>query len=314
MTVLDPAPGGPKRRDTIASNGQMLAYEQFGKDRDPVLLLIMGLGTQLLAWPDAFCQALAKAGLRVIRFDNRDVGLSSKLDGITDYDRPRQAMIKVMLGQRIDAPYSLQDLADDAIGLLDDLDIGQAHVAGVSMGGMIAQLMAGHYPQRVLSLTSIMSSSSARELPSGKLKVLRRMGRRPAAHDEDTIVAHMTRTMLMLGGALGPDADAWAEDVRKAYRRNYYPPGVSRQMLAVMSAPSRVALLQGIAQPALVIHGTADPLLPVEHGRSTARHLPNVRYEEIEGMGHSLPPQHLADFVDMIVALVQEARQNANSN
>lgn len=313
MTLLAPALDGAASKGTIESNGQTLAYEQFGRDEQPALLLIMGLGTQLLAWPDAFCQALADNALRVIRFDNRDVGLSSKLDGASGYDHPKQAMLKAALRRPITAPYMLDDMAADAIGLLDGLGIRSAHVVGASMGGMIAQIMAARYPERVPSLTSMMSSSGARGLPRPRLKVLRRLAARPPSNDEDVIVAHMTRTMLLLSGPLGQSKQAWADQVRKAVRRNYHPSGVARQMAASMAAPSRAELLRGICQPALVIHGRDDPLLPAKHGRDTARHLPNARYEEISGMGHCLPPGRLAEFVGMIVALVRR-RDSADQN
>ncbi len=307
MQYLSPALDGAAKQDIVQSNGLALAYEQFGRDHDPVLLLIMGLGTQLIAWPDAFCQALADSGLRVIRFDNRDIGLSGKIRTATRYDSPQAALLKSMLRRPIDAPYELEDMAADAVGLMDALGIERAHVAGASMGGMIAQLMAGMYAERVLSLTSIMSTSGARNLPRAKLKVLLRLGKRPAKNDEDTIVAHMTRTMRMISGPLGHSAEDWAAEIRKAVRRSYYPPGTARQMLAVMAAPSRVEMLRGIEQPALVTHGKADPLVPVKHGRDTARHLRNVRYEEIAGMGHDLPPKLLPQIVDMMTTLIQGA-------
>jgi len=307
MTLLAPALEGAAKTGTVDSNGLRLAYEQFGRDRDPALLLIMGLGAQLRAWPDAFCQALADQGLRVIRFDNRDIGLSTKLDQLTNYEHPRRAMLRLALRQRIRAPYSLQDMADDALGLLDGLDIPQAHVVGASMGGMITQIMAARQPQRILSLTLMMTTSGARGLPRGRLRVLRRLGASPKADDEDTIVREMARTMKMLSGPQGLSDDAWQDEARKAYRRCYYPPGVARQLLAVLAAPSRAGLLWSIKQPALVIHGRADPLLPVKHGRDIAANLPNARYEEIDGMGHGLPPRRLADFVTMIVDLVRTA-------
>lgn len=301
MTMLAPALEGAAKQGCVEANGQLLAWEQFGDDTAPAIVLIAGLGAQLLAWPDALCQALAGAGLRVIRYDNRDVGLSSKFDTALVHDRPRRAMLRRMLRQRIDTPYTLMDMADDALGLLDGLAIGRAHVVGASMGGMIAQLLAGRQPQRILSLASLMSSSGARRLPRGKWRVLRQMSSRPRRADEDTVVAHASRTMQLLGGPLGPGPDAWEAEARRAFRRSYYPPGVARHMLAVLAAPSRVDLLHTIRQPALVIHGGADPLLPVKHGRDTARHLPTARYEEIAGMGHCLPPSRLADCVDMLV-------------
>lgn len=310
MTLLAPALDGPTKKGTIRSNGQTLAYEQFGSDDDPVILLIMGLGTQLLAWPDAFCQALANSHYRVIRFDNRDTGLSSKFDLDMPYDGPRRAMLKTLFRRSILAPYTLADMTDDAMGLLDGLGIWQAHVVGASMGGMIAQLMAGQYPDRILSLTSIMSSSGARRLPRGRLRVLRRLIMRPPGNSEKAVVNHMTRTMSMISGRDGLSPEGWADELRKAYRRSYYPPGTARQLLAVLDAPSRVELLRRIQQPALVIHGASDPLLPIKHGRDTAKHLHNARYEEVPGMGHCLPPARLSDFVDMIVTLADGANQN----
>lgn len=302
---LAPALDGADRQGRVEANGLDLAYEQFGRDDDPVLLLIMGLGTQLTAWPDAFCRALADTRLRVIRFDNRDIGLSTQWRDGKRYDSPRWAFLKSALGRRIRAPYTLDDMAADTVGLMDALGIERAHLAGISMGGMIAQLVAAHHPGRVATLTCLMSTSGARRLPGGKLKVVLRLGKSPESDDPDTVARHRARTMRMIGSPdFGRSFEDWVSEMRRSVERSYHPAGTRRQMLAVMAAPSRVELLKQIPHPALVIHGKADPLLPVEHGRDMARHLRNARYEEIEGLGHDLPPRLLPHFVSLISDLV----------
>ncbi len=306
---LAPDLDGADIQNTVEANGLELAYEQFGRDHDPALLLIMGLGTQLTGWPDAFCRALADGGLRVIRFDNRDIGLSTKMRSAKRYDGPQKAFVKSLFNRDIESPYSLEDMAADTVGLMDALDIPQAHLVGASMGGMIAQLVAALYPERALSLTSIMSSSGARRLPRGKLKVLMRLGKAPKNSKPETVARHMAQTMRMIGSPeYGRSLEDWTSEIRRNVKRSYYPPGTRRQMLAVMAAPSRVDLLGGITCPALVIHGKADPLLPVKHGRDTADSLPGARYEEIDGMGHDLPPRLLPHFVNLITDLVEQSQ------
>ncbi|GAB3672488.1 alpha/beta hydrolase [Salinisphaera aquimarina] len=305
---LAPDLDGADIRDRVEANGLELAYEQFGHDDDPALLLIMGLGTQLTGWPDAFCRALADTGLRVIRFDNRDIGLSTKMRSAQAYDGPRQAFFKSVLNRTIEAPYTLEDMAADTVGLMDALGIRRAHLVGASMGGMIAQLVAALYPERTRTLTSIMSSSGARGLPRGKLKVLMRLGKPPKNNRLETVTRHMAQTMRMIGSPqYGRSLEDWMSEIRRNVRRSYYPPGTRRQMLAVMAAPSRVDLLGGITCPALVIHGKADPLIPVRHGRDTADCLANADYEEIDGMGHDLPPRLLPLFVTRIARLAHAA-------
>jgi len=302
--LLAPDLDGADKQGHVSTNGIELAYEQFGRDHHPALLLIMGLGTQLTGWPDAFCRALADTGLRVIRFDNRDIGLSTKLSDAPRGDSPHMAFIKSLLHRPVAAPYALEDMAIDTLGLMDALDIERAHVVGASMGGMIGQLLAALYPDRIATLTSIMSSSGARGLPRGRLKVLLRLGKAPKNNDPDTVAWHMARTMRMIGSPdYGRSREDWASEIRRNVARSYYPAGTRRQMLAAMAAPSRVDLLGGISQPSLVIHGAADPLLPVKHGRDTARYLSNGRYEEIPGMGHDLPPRLLPRFVELIAGL-----------
>lgn len=306
---LAPDLDGADIQGTIKANGLELAYEQFGRDSDPTLLLIMGLGTQLTGWPDAFCRALADSGLRVVRFDNRDIGLSTKMRSIRRYDGPQKAFLKARFNRRVETPYSLEDMAADTVGLMDGLGIRQAHLVGASMGGMIAQLVAALHPERALSLTSIMSTSGARHLPRARFKVLLRMGKAPKNTDPDTVARHMARTMRMIGSPVyGRSLADWTSEIRRNVVRSYYPPGVRRQMLAVLTAPSRADLLGAISCPTLIIHGKADPLLPVKHGRHTAKSMPAARYEEIEGMGHDLPPRLLPYFVSLITDLVEQSQ------
>lgn len=298
MTAISPTIG-PEA--FVTANSVELCYQQFGDPAAPALLLIMGLGTQMTGWPDEFCLQLAAAGLRVIRFDNRDVGLSSKIDDTRNYDSPRWAFIKSMFGARVQAPYLLQDMADDTLALMDELAIERAHVVGASMGGMIAQTLAAQHPQRVASLTSIMSTSGARGLPQGKPKVLWRLGKRPASKDPEDIVQHLVTTMRMIGSpGLQKSREQWAEQIRKGVMRSYYPPGTTRQLLAIMASGSREKLLKTIQCPSLVIHGDADPLVPLGNGEHTAKCIPGARLEVIPGMGHDLPPPLMSTLAEMI--------------
>lgn len=275
----------------VAANGLELAYEEFGARDAPAIVLIMGLGTQLLGWPDEFCRVLAGEGFRVVRFDNRDIGLSSKIENGGSQDPVQLAYVKAMLRLPIKAPYRLDDMAADALGLLDALAIERAHVVGASMGGMIAQILAARHPQRVASLVSVMSSSGARGLPNGKLKILLRLGSRPASREPEAIVEHLTTTMRMIGSpGIQRSREAWADQIRRGVERSYYPAGTARQLLAVLASGSREALLHQIAAPSLVVHGDADPLVPLAHGRHTAKCIPGARLEVISGMGHDLPP------------------------
>lgn len=294
----------------VAANGVDLACEQFGESDSPTIILIQGLGTQLIGWPDAFCQALADAGFRVIRFDNRDTGLSTKIKSGSSRDSIQKAYVKSMLHLPVNAPYTLDDMAADTVGLLDALGIDRAHVVGVSMGGMIAQLLAIHYPQRVASLTSIMSGTGASGLPNAKLKVLLRLSSKPPSKDPDDIVTHMTKTMQMIGSpTLQRSREQWADHIRRGLERSWCPAGTARQMLAILSAPSRDDALALLDVPALIIHGKADPLMPPAHGKHTAKCIPNAQLEIIDGMGHDLPPPLL----DRLAELISEHARRADA-
>lgn len=284
----------------VRANGIELAYDEFGDRRYPVILLIMGLATQMIAWPEEFCRALAARGYRVIRFDNRDIGLSQKMDAARVPHMLKLAAC-ARLNLSVKVPYRLYDMAQDTIGLLDALDIDSAHIVGASMGGMIAQLVAGHFPSRVLSLTSIMSTSGRRSLPGVQRKVALHMLRRPAGSDARSIVDYSMRTWRLIGSpAYQPTDEALRAKLTQSYQRSYSPAGHARQMAAIMASGDRVAVLQTVTAPTLVIHGKADPLVPAAGGIDTARLVRGAKLELIEGMGHDLPQPLLAHFVDLI--------------
>lgn len=285
-----------------------LAVQEFGEPDRPAIVLIMGLGMQMISWPEAFCRVLADKGYRVIRFDNRDAGLSHKVAGVRAPGALKM-LLASKLGIRLPVPYQLRELADDTVALMDALEIETAHIVGASMGGMIAQLVAAHYPERVLTLTSIMSTSGNPKLPQPSPKVLMRLIAK-AAHDEATYLEGAMQTWRVIGSpGYRPDDAELRARLLAAYRRSYYPAGTARQMAAISACGSRVDALKTIVAPTLVIHGKADPLVPVSGGIDTAKHIPNARLELIDGMGHDLPAPLLADFAGMICAHMEEHRQ-----
>ena len=303
----------------IRANGIDIEVEDSGAGLDaqgrprPAVLLIMGLGMQLIAWPPALVQALVDAGYRVVRFDNRDVGLSQQLDAL---GKPKVlwAGLKYRLGWRIKPPYSLQDMASDALAVLDALQIDKVHVVGVSMGGMIAQRLALMASLRVLSLASIMSSSGARGLPEARPEVTRALLSRPAGKGLEAAIDHTVRLFKTIGSPGFPMRDDELRDiVSAAARRSFYPVGILRQMVAVLADRTRAEALAGVAAPTLVVHGRADPLVPFACGEDTARRIPGARLVGIEGMGHDLPP----GVVDRLLALLiphLEAARNDKAN
>jgi pimeloyl-ACP methyl ester carboxylesterase len=289
----------------VRANGIELEYESFGAPGDPVILLIMGLGGQLTLWPVAFCQGLAARGFRVIRYDNRDVGKSTHF---VEAGAPDIAalMAKMMAGQPAEAPYSLGDMARDAVGLLDALGIERAHIVGASMGGMIAQVVAAEHPARTLSLVSIMSSTGRRDLPPGRPEAMAAlMTPVPSASREDRIAASM-KTWRIIGspGYPATEAELRADAERDIDRVPFEPTGVARQMAAIVASPPRNDMLKSVAAPSLVIHGADDPLVPVEAGQDTAASIPGAKLIIVPGMGHdvtvALTPvllRHVGDFV-----------------
>ncbi len=270
-----------------------LDYESRGDAFAPAILLVMGLGMPGVAWPDAIVDGLVAAGFRVVRFDNRDCGRSGKIAAGRLPDL-RLAIARALLRRPVRAPYTLDAMAADTVGLLDALGIERAHLVGVSMGGMIAQNVAATYPRRVASLTSIMSSTGnpSWRVALGKPRALRALLARPAnPHDADALVEHYVRVYGVIGSpGFAVDGDELRHNLRRIVDRGLHPAGTARQLLAILASGDRRALLHRIVAPTLVVHGSDDPLVPVAGGRDTALHIPGSRLEIIDGMGHDLPP------------------------
>ena len=286
---------------TITANNISLYYEDNGPADAPVILLVMGLGAQMIAWPDEMIQALVAKGFRVIHYDNRDVGMSQRMEGAA---APNLiwTMLKARLGLSVNVPYSLTDMAADGIGLLDALGVEKAHVVGASMGGMIVQLMAANHRDRLLSMTSIMSSSGAPGLPGARADIQRRfmVKRSPdASRDEAVAFGAELVNAFSYPDPARPD-NAHAEMAALAFDRGYYPVGSRRQLLAIIADGSRVERLKTITTPTLVIHGGADPLVPKDGSEDIARHIPNAQLEIIDEMAHDLPPSQLGRMVALI--------------
>lgn len=286
---------------TVRANGIDLYFEENGPVDGPVILLVMGLGTQMIAWPDDFIQGLAKEGYRVIHYDNRDIGLSSRLDG-APAPNLIWAMIKARLGLPSRTAYTLGDMAADGVSLLDALGIERAHIVGASMGGMIAQLIAATYPHRVLSLTSMMSTSGRPGLPGPSAEIRNRlMEKRPLNPSRDEAIAMGADTLMAISYADSARAtDAHEVMAARAFDRSYNPMGMKRQLLAIIADGSRVARLKKITAPTLVIHGAVDPLVPLAGSEDIVRHVSGAKLSVIAEMAHDLPPSQLRRMVELI--------------
>ena len=294
----------------IHANGVELYYEETGDTGAPVILLIMGLGTQLIAWPDAMIAGLTAAGYRVIRYDNRDIGLSTYLDGAPAV-HPLWAVLAKRIGLPYPVAYSLTDMASDAVALMDQLNISAAHVVGASMGGMIAQNVAAMAPDRILSLTSIMSSSGAPGLPGPTPELRKRlMARRSSRATRAEVMAAVAETLELISY---PDTERGPDTFRlmaeRAFDRGYNPAGVRRHLLAIIADGSRADRLAKITTPTLVIHGAADPLVPLACSQDIVRRVRNARMEVIDGMAHDLPPSQVSRVVDLIAGHAGAADQ-----
>lgn len=287
----------------VAANGMQLEYECLGSPDDPAMLLIMGLGAQLTRWPENFCRKLVEQGFYVIRYDHRDVGLSTHLDGAPVFDLASIARAR-QLGEPLALPYSLLDMARDAVGLLDALQIDAAHLVGASMGGMIAQLIAAEFPQRTRSLTSIMSTTGNPELPPPSPQAAALLTAKPAQNANfDTRVEEAMRAARLLASPFNlPDARLLRERVSAELQRSDDPQGRARQLAALIADGDRRPSLRQITAPTLVIHGVDDPLVPVAGGRDTAANIRGARLLELEGMGHDLPE----NLHERIVAAIAE--------
>jgi pimeloyl-ACP methyl ester carboxylesterase len=274
--------------------GVTLCYESFGNPSDPTALLIMGLGTQMVAWQDDFCLQLVERGLHVVRFDNRDIGRSTHLTG-----RP-PTVRQLLTRSRRAAHYTLRDMADDAANLMSELEIAPAHVIGASMGGMIAQCLAASHPQAVRSLTSIMSSTGSLRSGQPALRLYSVFLRR-APREREAFINHMERVFAAIGSSGLPRDDADIRSIAtKSYDRDRDPDGPGRQLAAIIAAGDRTAELNRITSPTLVIHGTADRLVSPSGGRATARAISGARLLPIPGMGHDLPRAAWPTLIDAI--------------
>jgi pimeloyl-ACP methyl ester carboxylesterase len=286
----------------LRSNGLELEHDTFGDPAARPVLLIMGLGTQMIAWDEEFCEALVDRGHYVIRFDNRDIGLSSKLD---EHPPPSllEMMPKVLAGEAVEVPYSLSDMADDAIGVLDALEIDSAHVVGASMGGMIAQCVALQARKRVRSLTSIMSTTGRRDLPPAKPEAMLLL-MTPPPTDREGLIEHRLMTHRVIGSpAFAFDEARARERAARAVDRSSHLAGSVRQTAAIVASPPRDAALRTLDLPTLVIHGDADPLVPVEAGLDTHACIANSEMMLIEGMGHDLPMDVWPQIIEGITKL-----------
>jgi pimeloyl-ACP methyl ester carboxylesterase len=288
----------------VAANDIELAYETFGDPTAPPVVLIMGLATQMIAWPDEFCGALARRGLFVIRFDNRDVGESTHLRNLPP---PRLADIVV---RRRPPPYSISDMADDVAGLIDGLGLGEVHLVGASMGGFIAQAVALEHADRIRTLTLLMTSTGSRRVGQPKPRVYARLLRPPVAADRSAAMAAAVETFRLIGSSGFAFDEAYVRDLAgRSWDRGYDPAGRRRQLAASVSQPDRTAALRRLTVPALVIHGLHDPLVAPSGGLAIARAIPDSRFVGFSGMGHDLPRALWPEFVREIATLTALGEQ-----
>lgn len=283
----------------VNANNIEIHYETFGDPSAKPLLLIMGFGSQMIHWDEEFCNMLAKSGHYVIRYDNRDVGLSTKIDeaGTPDF---LKAISSFQKGEKVHAPYTMDDMADDAVGLLDALNISSAHICGCSMGGVIAQYIAINHPSRVLSLTSMMSTTGNPDLPPLNPEAMK-LFLLPVPSKRDAYIKdYVKREKVMYGPIIPLDEERRRLYAAKAYDRCFYPQGNTRQIMALLTSGNRKPALASVKIPTLVIHGGNDPLVSLEAGKDTAEAIPGAELLIIDGMGHSLPPETWSQVVDGI--------------
>ena len=293
----------------LVANGISLEYLSQGNPANPTLLLVMGLGTQLTGWPAALCDDLVDLGYHVLRFDNRDVGLSQRMDHLPAPNVPVLAGLRA-LGLPVRVGYTLDDMARDCIALLDALDISRAHIVGASMGGMIAQLIAAQFPGRTLSLTSIMSTTGHRSLPGAERSATRALMLQPEDPTKETsIIERNVRVRKALQSRTHPKSDEEIRETAAAAvkRGGYYPNGVARQLAAILASRHRRALLREVMAPALVLHGDEDPLVKVACGVDTANYLPNAELHIMKGMAHDFPTVLLPEMAERIHRTAQRA-------
>jgi pimeloyl-ACP methyl ester carboxylesterase len=288
----------------VRANGLSLCYQSFGSPADPPLILIMGMGAQMVGWDDEFCELLVERGFWVIRFDNRDAGRSSRFDraGVPDVGA---ILTRAWMRRPVDAPYLLSDMAMDVVGLLDALKIDKAHLVGASMGGTIGQTLAIERPERVLSLTSIMSTTGDPDLPAPAPWAMATVFK-PAPHALEAYVEHYIRTWKVLRVSAFPEEEP--RDRARAERnhaRGLNPAGGARQLAAILASGSRRAALRRVTTPTLVVHGDLDPLVPLAAGIDTAASIPGAELLVLKGMGHALPVRMWPQILDGIASLAR---------
>jgi pimeloyl-ACP methyl ester carboxylesterase len=292
----------------ISVRGVAIEIDDRGPASGEPLLLIMGLGMQLTGWPDELVQLMVSRGFRVIRLDNRDAGLSQSFD---DHGVPNLmwSTLRHLMHLPVHSPYSVRDMADDALGVLDALNLSRAHVCGASMGGMIAQHLAAAHPQRVASLTLMMTTTGARRLPQASLDVRRALLSRPEGHGPEAVARHLQGVLQLIGSPGYRDDPARVyERILASVRRSYRPAGTARQLLAIVADGDRTPLLSQISAPTHVIHGEADPLIPVASGHDLARRIAGAQSDFVAGMGHDLPGALLERFAEGIASNAARAR------
>lgn len=296
----------------VDANGIELEYDTFGRRSARPLVLVMGLGAQMILWDEEFCETLAARDFFVVRFDNRDVGLSTKFDhaGMPDVFR---AVQKAATNQPVDAPYTLGDMADDTVYLMAALDIERAHVVGASMGGMIAQTLAIRHPERLLTMTSIMSTTGNPEVPPATPEALRVL-LTPVPSEREAYLERSLRTWRVIGSPGFPfDEERVLARAARSFDRAFHPAGVARQLVAIIASGNRKRALRSVTTPTLVIHGDADPLARVEGGRDTADAVPGAELLIIEGMGHDLPRGAWVRIIDAIDAHASRVQPRAGA-
>lgn len=299
----------------IKANGLSFEYDSFGKAGDPAVLFIMGFASQMTAWPEALMKAIAGDGFHVIRFDNRDIGKSQYLDhlGVPDV---MAAMGSLMTGIPFTgAPYTLNDMAKDAAGVLGALNIRNAHIVGASMGGMIAQLVAINHPAVTRSLTSIMSTTGNPAMPQATPEAMTALLTPPADTSRETRITHGMNMWRVIGspGYAASDAELRATLTQFVDRAPYHPEGISRQLCAILASPPRNAMLKNLRMPAMVLHGMDDPLIRVESGRDTAASIPGCRLVEVPGMGHDFTNALVPVYHKHISAFLKDAEARAKA-
>jgi pimeloyl-ACP methyl ester carboxylesterase len=287
---------------TVPANGIDIAYEEFGERGAPPVVLVMGLGTQMLAWPDPFCEDLASRGHHVVRFDNRDVGASTHFRGV------RAPSVAALVARRAKPPYTIDDMADDCLGLIDALELGPVHLVGASLGGFIAQTAAVRSPDRLRSLTLIMTSTGSRRVGQADPRLVGRLLKRPTISSAEEAMDAVVETFRVIGSkGYALDEERLRQVGARSFERAYDPGGYRRQLAAVVAQPNRTEQLRGLRLPTLVMHGLNDPLVAPSGGMALARLIRGSRFVGFQGMGHDLPRELWPEFADHISALVRRA-------